>query len=139
MFDPVKKALGLVHAGVRGTDLGIARKAVSRMKKKYNCDPKDLIVAFGPAARADTYIKDDPKFENPRMWKPFLKRTLDGRFMVDFVGCSKWQILESGVFKKNIIDCGINTMTDERFFSHRLDSERGFADQGRFACVVGIK
>lgn len=47
-FDPLKNAIGLVHAGWRGTNLGIAPKAVERMQLEFGSAPLDLQVFIGP-------------------------------------------------------------------------------------------
>ena len=38
LYDPVRRVVGAVHAGWRGTALGIAAKAVERMVDCYGCD-----------------------------------------------------------------------------------------------------
>ncbi len=48
LYDPVKKAVGAVHAGWRGTAAGIAARAVEAMKEAYGCRPEDLRAAIGP-------------------------------------------------------------------------------------------
>ena len=48
LFDTLKNAIGLVHAGWRGTNLGIAPKAVKLMQKEYGSDPADIQVFIGP-------------------------------------------------------------------------------------------
>src|SRR6202171_2807582 len=37
LWDPEKKVAGLVHAGWRGTQAGVARAAVSFMQEEYGC------------------------------------------------------------------------------------------------------
>lgn len=48
LHDPVKKVIGAVHAGWRGTALGIAAKAVEAMQKSFGCDPGNIQAAIGP-------------------------------------------------------------------------------------------
>lgn len=59
-------------------------------------------------------------------------------YMVDPVGFTKKQLLDAGVKKENIFDCGIDTVKDKRFFSHVRDCNNHISRQGRFACVVGM-
>ena len=47
-YDPVKEAIGLCHAGWRGTCAGIAMEMVEKMEEEYGCDPEDLQVYIGP-------------------------------------------------------------------------------------------
>ena len=48
LHDPVKKVIGAVHAGWRGTALGIAAKAVETMQQAFGCDPANIQAAIGP-------------------------------------------------------------------------------------------
>ena len=48
LHDPVTGAVGAVHAGWRGTALGIAGKAVEEMAAAYGCDPANIRAAIGP-------------------------------------------------------------------------------------------
>lgn len=47
-YDPVKEAIGLCHAGWRGTCAGIAMQMVEKMEEEYGCDPEDLQAYIGP-------------------------------------------------------------------------------------------
>jgi len=49
LYDPVHPAVGAVHAGWRGTALGIAAKTVRAMADTFGCDPRDIRAAVGPA------------------------------------------------------------------------------------------
>ena len=47
-YDPVKEAIGLCHAGWRGTCAGIAMEMIEKMEDEYECDPEDLQAYIGP-------------------------------------------------------------------------------------------
>lgn len=47
-FDPVKEAIGLVHAGWRGSLAGIAPKAVKKMGTTFGSRSEDIFVYIGP-------------------------------------------------------------------------------------------
>ena len=47
-YDPVKEAIGLCHAGWRGTCAGIAMEMVEKMEEEYGCVPEDLQIYIGP-------------------------------------------------------------------------------------------
>ena len=49
LFDPQQKAIGLAHAGWRGTIAGIAQATVAAMMETLGSRPGDLIAAIGPA------------------------------------------------------------------------------------------
>ena len=48
-LDPVKKAIGLAHAGWRGTVLEIGRKMVLRMNREFGSRPEDILAGIGPS------------------------------------------------------------------------------------------
>lgn len=48
LFDPVRGAAAAVHAGWKGTVLGITEKAVGEMSLRFGTDPADLKAAVGP-------------------------------------------------------------------------------------------
>lgn len=47
-FDPAKEAIGLVHAGWRGSLAGIASKAVKKMGTTFGSCSEDIFVYIGP-------------------------------------------------------------------------------------------
>lgn len=48
LFDPVKRVVGAVHSGWRGTAQGIAARAVTRMCEAFGSQPSDIRAAIGP-------------------------------------------------------------------------------------------
>lgn len=139
IFDPVKKAVGLIHAGWRGVDLEIASKAILEFKTKFKSKSKDIIAAIGPCASKESFIKENPAQLNDQRWKGFIAKVSDDNYSVDLVGFTKKQLISEGLLEENIIDCGVDTVTDKRFFSHVRECKNHISRQGRFACVVGMK
>jgi len=138
LYDPTKQVLGIVHVGWRGADLEIVKKTLNHMEEVYGTDPKDLIIGFGPSARKESYIKENPSQKDDLKWKDFLEEVSDGKFKVDVSGFCRQQLLDLGVLKGNIFDCGIDTISDIRFFSHYRQNKLAHTNQGRFACVVSL-
>ena len=48
LHDPLRHAVAAVHAGWRGTALGIAARCVETMTREFGTDPADLEAAIGP-------------------------------------------------------------------------------------------
>src|SRR4030088_464786 len=48
VYDPANRALGLAHAGWRGTEAEIARKVVAMLKREYGSVASELRVGIGP-------------------------------------------------------------------------------------------
>lgn len=58
LVDPGKKAIAAVHAGWRGSALGIAAKAVKTMRDSYGSQPGQLLAAIGPSIGPCCYEVD---------------------------------------------------------------------------------
>lgn len=141
VYDPRSRTLALAHLGKLGTQKYLLPKLLDRMCTRYDAKKEDLIIIFGPAVRAksDLFEELDPNraafdFESDG-WKKHIDEIEDG-YLIDTVGYNYSQLEKCGVDKTQVIDCGVDTCTDERFFSHKRDYVNGVPDQGRFACVV---
>lgn len=51
-------AIGLVHSGRKGTDLGIVPATVQRMKKEFGAEPGRMMALLGPCIRPPHYDVD---------------------------------------------------------------------------------
>ncbi len=122
--DIKNKAIGLAHAGWRGTVGNIAKCVIDTMIKNYGTDPCDLVCAVGPAisrccyevdrACADNFYAlslDDSKFVFPKS---------DGKYMVDLLECNKQLLMSCGVIEENITMSDLCTRCNsELLWSHR--------------------
>ena len=124
VLDPNKKAIGLAHAGWRGTVNGIAKEVISKMANEFKCLPSDLICAIGPSICANCYVvkedvvKEFQKVNFLDINKVILK--LNGEFHIDLYEANKQVLLESGVKEENIVISDICTMCNsDLLFSHR--------------------
>ncbi|MBA4384247.1 MAG: peptidoglycan editing factor PgeF [Anaerolinea sp.] len=59
LFDPVKKVVGSVHAGWKGTVNNIVGDAVKKLQEKYDVIPSDIIAGIGPSIGPDHYVVGD--------------------------------------------------------------------------------
>ncbi|MGE4483621.1 MAG: peptidoglycan editing factor PgeF [Oscillospiraceae bacterium] len=124
LFDPVRGAIGAVHAGWRGTVADIAGEAVRVMAREYSCNPEDIQAAIGPGigkccfetgpevAEAVLEIDgiDGGTFIEPRGEK----------FMVDLKEINHALLVRSGLLDKNIAVSSECTMCfHEKYWSHR--------------------
>ena len=139
IYDPVAEAVGLIHAGWRGVDLEIAKKGVEKFKSKYKSKAEDIIAAIGPCAQKESFIKENPEQLNDPRWRDFVTPVFYSHPAQIFRKADSLNVLDAGIKKENIIDCGIDTVKDKRFFSHVRDCNNNISRQGRFACVVGLK
>jgi YfiH family protein len=51
LYDPVSRAMGAVHAGWRGTAKEILKSTVKTMEHAFGSEPRNMLVAIGPAIR----------------------------------------------------------------------------------------
>ena len=108
LVDPVRHAIGCVHSGRKGTQLGIAAAAIGAMVKNYGCVRADIVAQLGPCIRP-------PNYE------------------VDIAAEIIRQCREAGLTSVN--DCGRCTAADaDRYYSYRR--EKG--QTGRMLALLAL-
>jgi YfiH family protein len=164
IVDPKKRAVGVLHAGWRGTLKRIAEKGVGEMRRWFDSKPGDLKAALGPSIRnccynvgeevrdhfrsqfeyADSLFREWQTYEDIHLKYPLLFLTqrapghseLPYRIFLDLAEANRRQLLDAGLREKNIeVINGCTSCDTKRFFSHR--KEKGVT--GRMMAVVGIK
>jgi YfiH family protein len=58
MVDPKTPAIGVVHSGRKGTQLGVVTNAIRQMIERFGSDPANLIVQLSPCIRPPHYEVD---------------------------------------------------------------------------------
>ena len=58
LVDPVRRAIGCVHSGRKGTDLGIVAIAIQKMVAAFGCEPARMVAQLGPCIRPPHYEVD---------------------------------------------------------------------------------
>ena len=58
LVDPVRRVIGLLHSGRKGSELGITAVAIERMRQEFHCDPANIIVQLSPCIRPPNYEVD---------------------------------------------------------------------------------
>jgi hypothetical protein len=58
LVDPVRRAVGLLHSGAKGTRLGIAAVGIERMCAAFGSDARDLVAVLGACIRPPLYEFD---------------------------------------------------------------------------------
>jgi copper oxidase (laccase) domain-containing protein len=58
LVDPVRRAIGLVHSGKKGTELGVAASAIETMTSRFGSHASDLVVQLSPCIRPPHYEID---------------------------------------------------------------------------------
>jgi polyphenol oxidase len=58
IVDPKTPAIGLVHSGRKGTELGVVTNAIKQMIERFGSDPANMIVQLSPCIRPPHYEID---------------------------------------------------------------------------------
>jgi hypothetical protein len=127
LVDRRKRAIGVVHAGWKGTSLQIAAKTVNIFVERFSSSTSDIIAVIGPAIGCCCYQVDDVVFDAMKWDKNresfFSKCNKRGKWMLDLPLANRFQIQSAGVPSGNISPAGICTSCrGDIFFSHRRET-----------------
>lgn len=139
LYDPVRRVIGVAHAGWRGTVAGIAAATARAMASRFGCDPADVHAAIGPSIGPCCYEVDDAVVEPVRrsygdradaLLRPAAR---EGRYMLDLWTANRLDLESAGV--RHVYSSAVCTSCQrERLFSHR--AEGGTA--GRGAAIIAL-
>ena len=164
LVDPTHHAVGVFHAGWRGTAKRIVEKGVGEMHRCFGSRPRDLKAAIGPGIHGCCYevgeevrTKFDSQFaygtslfrevkesDPVREKYPLLFLTarapghseLPIKIFLDLVEANRQQLLAAGVRKKNIDASPLCTnCRPDLLFSYRAENGK----TGRMMGVVGVR
>lgn len=163
LADPVRRAVGALHAGWRGTLARIVEKGVGEFRRQFGSDPADLKAAIGPGIHRCCYqVSEDLRdkfgsqfayagelFEEVYSSDParrkypllFMNQRAPGHgeppqtAHLDLVEANRRQLLEAGVREENIwISDLCTSCRSDLLFSHR--KEKGVT--GRMVGAIAI-
>ena len=132
LYDPVRRVVAAIHAGWRGTALGIVTRAVEKMGAVYGCAPGDILAAIGPGISRCCFEthEDVPNAMTEAMGAAALKYIEvlpTGKFHVDLKGLNARRLEQAGLTPNHIAiseDC--TACLPEKYWSHRgTRGERG--------------
>ena len=164
VVDPKQRAIGVFHAGWRGTVKRIVEKGVGEMRKHFDSNPAQLRAAIGPGIRNCCYqvgpelrgifeaqfaygselFRETKERNEIHERYPLLFLTarapghseLPTKTFLDLAEANRRQLLDAGLSARNISDVGTCTSCNpELFFSHRAEKGR----TGRMMAVAGIR
>lgn len=132
LFDPIKKVIANVHSGWRGTLQRISTKAIEKMEKEYNCNPKDIICCICPSIRKCHFeVEKEVKYMFEEEFKNIIEKN---NIITETISSKKWtidtvlinQIIleEKGLKKENIIDSKLCSVCNSNLVhSYRVEKE----------------
>jgi hypothetical protein len=132
LFDPPTEIVAVVHAGWRGTSLGILSKAVRMLKEEFGVNVRTLQAFLGPGAGPCCYsVGEDVAARFPSQF--VIHR--DGRVYLDLQAANGHQLREAGLLPENTETSSYCTICSaELFHSYRRDREKS----GRMMGVIGL-
>lgn len=138
--DTKKKAIGLAHAGWRGTVGRIGEKVVNKMTELYGTNPSDIVAAIGPAISVCCYEVDKPCADNFYALSDldssrFVFPKENGKYMIDLLETNRQILVAAGVKNENITISDICTNCNSGLlWSHRATKgKRG--TMSAFMCI----
>ena len=119
--DPRARVIGAAHAGWKGALTGVLESTVAAMEQ-LGAERAGIVAAIGPLIRQHSYevgaefverfLQADP--DNRRFFVPASR---ENHAMFDLAGFIRMRLENAGVLM--IDDTGIDTYSNERFFSYR--------------------
>lgn len=143
-LDPASKAIGLAHAGWKGTVSRIAAEMVESLVRQCQTRPEELLVAIGPSIGGCCYEVDERIMEQvircAGKWEEAVAPSRnDGRYMLDLRRLNSAILVEAGVDPGRILSTEwCTSCRTDLFYSHRKEAgSRGAT--GRMASFIGWK
>lgn len=121
LFDPVRSAWGLVHAGWRGIAAGIITAGIRSMQENFQSRLEDMRLAAGPAIQKCHFEVKADVLEKFRDY-PDQVVNQDGKTMLNLPGIIRSQAQKSGLFTEHIETSEECTFClTKRYFSYRRE------------------
>lgn len=138
LADPVQRVVGLVHAGWRGTVLGVTKKAVEQMVACYGSRPADILAAIGPSIGPDHYEVGEEVAAQVRaafgeQAEALLPHPGGRRAHFDLWAANRWLLEQAGVRQIEVAEiCTACHLED--WYSHRAEKGK----TGRFGTLIAL-
>ena len=139
--DPAARVIGAAHAGWKGALTGVLESTIEAMVK-LGADRGSMVVAIGPLIRQNSYEVGSEFVERFLAADAdnaafFIPSTRAGHSMFDLAGFIRMRLERAGVLM--IDDIGVDTYSDERFYSYRRSVHRKEPDYGRHVHAIMLE
>ncbi|GKU82392.1 peptidoglycan editing factor PgeF [Niallia sp. NCCP-28] len=136
-FHPKTGAIGIAHAGWKGTVLGIAKEMIE-VFRSHGIDSKEVQIVIGPSITEQHYIVDSKVIgEVDKIIKGAIKPyklVSPGQYQLNLQQLNRQILVDAGAKEEYIQITGYCTSKDEDyFFSHRRDRGK----TGRMMSFIG--
>jgi YfiH family protein len=141
LVDPNARVIGAAHAGWKGALTGVVESTVDAMEK-LGADRDGIVAAIGPLIRQHSYEVGGEFVErfvgaDAENALFFIPSARAGHAMFDLAGFIRMRLENAGVLM--IDDVGLDTYSDERFYSYRRSVHRSEPDYGRHVHAIALQ
>ena len=142
-YDPIHKAIGLAHAGWRGTVNHVAAKTLLAMGEAYGTKPEEVRAVLGPCIGSCCYeVGEDVRAEFAGVF-PWAAEVLESgspsHWKLNLSEANAKQLLEVGMAEDNLIRSGLCTVQNiDLFYSHRAEASEK-SSTGRMGAFLMLK
>ncbi len=135
LYDAQRQAVGLVHAGWRGTLEGIAAEGVAALARHFGSRPQDLWAGIGPCIGPCCYEVDAAlgRAFSERLGAGVVRPGRERHFQLDLAGANEAILRQAGVSRVEQARLCTACHVDE-FFSHRREG----GHTGRLGVLLGL-
>lgn len=137
LYDPVRSAICMVHAGWLGTVRGATRAGVEAMEAALGSRPQDLVAAIGPSIGPDHYeVGADVVEQVTSIFGDQAQTLIETRgtsTYLDLWTANRLQLEQSGVTEIEVSGLCTACHTDD-WFSHRAEQGK----TGRFGAILAL-
>ena len=141
LVEPNARVIGAAHAGWKGALTGVLESTVAAMEK-LGAERNGIVAAIGPMIRQPSYEVGsefvtrflEADADNAVF---FLPSSREGHAMFDLAGFIRDRLEAAGVLM--IDDLGLDTYSDQRFFSYRRSVHRNDVDYGRHVHAIVLE
>lgn len=138
LYDPEKPAMGVLHVGWRGAVKNLHIQGLELLENEFGSDPKKIMAWIGPCARKESYLsKEKPQQADDQAWQSFIHKNSKD-WSIDIPGYIAQTLYDAGMYKKNIVDSGEDTVSNPDYFSHSRASQSEEKKNGRFAVIAKL-
>lgn len=137
LYDPRRRAIGIVHSGWLGTVRRVVQAGVRSLIESFGCRPGDIVAGIGPSIGPDHYpVREDVVNQVQGAFGPMADKYLlrqDGEVRLDLWSANVDMLQEAGVQSVELSGICTACRLDE-WYSHR--GERGRT--GRFGAILAL-
>ena len=139
--DPTARVIGAAHAGWKGALTGIVESTVAAMET-LGAERNSIVAAIGPMIRQHSYEVGNEFVErfveaDAENVLFFVPSERENHSMFDLAGFIRMRLENAGVLM--IDDIGVDTYSDERFYSYRRSVHRQEPDYGRHVHAIALE